>query len=334
MVSHISDWKAARKFPRTYPGDRPDTSYLLLDERVYPLLFERAEDLSSAFFIDENATKWYVDEVLKSLELPFILDRYAILAYGANRNPATIEIKLRNYHYQSPGRGWAIPVLKGTLRGADVVAGDVYGQGYMYADLLLDEETCRDTTVESWLLLLDDDQLRVMNDSEGLAEGIYLVAQFPGYTIEGPDYEIAPLGYAGNSPIFISPALHKPLSFTTIAAFNRTLPAFDPVTMFDHLLDVFDIRHKVSDITGLDHDESLSTELTKYLNGQWWYAFNTRDKPTKGYLKVMELFSNCVRSSSRQLSTADNLSKKGRALTMEASYRPGIDHTIRAMLDR
>ena len=39
-VSHLDDWRPARKHPETYPGDRPPTSYVLLDDYVCPLLLD------------------------------------------------------------------------------------------------------------------------------------------------------------------------------------------------------------------------------------------------------------------------------------------------------
>ena len=104
--------------------------------------------------------------------------------------------------------------------------------------------------------------------------------------------------------------------------------------MFNHLLDVFDIRKTVSKFTGLDNDAALSTELTKFMNGQWWYSFNTGDRRIKGFLKVIELLEESIQSSSRQFSTADNLTKKGLALTKEESYRPGVSHTLRGIFDK
>lgn len=329
----ISDWRAARQFPQTYPGDRPEQSYLLLNENIHLLFWENKDDITSAYFHQAGGRHIKVDEVLKNMNLPTLLERYAVLAYGANRNPATLSIKFRNYQYKSTGKGLAVPMIKGTLSKADVVACNIYGQGYLYADLLYNSEDTANTEVEAWLNLLDRDQLRVMNDSETVETGMYALGMFPGYTIDATGQAFTPLGYAGNSNIFISPEFKKPLAFSTVVARNRALPEMQPMSMFDHLLDGFKIRDKVAQITGLDNDEALSEELGKYLNGQWWYWFNTREKPIKGYMQVIELLGNCIGKSSRRISTAAYLKERGLILPEEIWYSPGKGYTLQGLLD-
>jgi len=330
-ITKVGDWKPARQFPHTYPGDRPGQSYFLLNENVYLIFWEDTQDIKSAYFLEEGRHV-YVDDILRNMNLPALTERYALLAYGANRNPATLNIKFKNYHYKTSGKGLALPVLKGSLQKADVVACNIFGQGYLYADLLLDSEFTSNTEVEAWLNLLDSDQLRVMNDSEGIKSGTYTLGQFPGYNIENIAPTISPLGYAGISNIFISPDLKKPLAFSTILAKNRTLPEMEPTAMFDHLFGVFEIRKKVAQITGLNNDETLSGELSKYLNGQWWYHFNTNERPIRGYVKVMELLENCIRQNSLRTSTTEYLKRKKLILTKEKAYSPGPEHTLQRLL--
>jgi hypothetical protein len=331
-TTKVRDWKAARQFPQTYPGDRPDQSYLLLNENIHLLYWKNKADIASAYFLLEEGRHINVDEVLKHMNLPTLSERFAVLAYGANRNPATLAIKFRHYYYKSPGKGLAVPVIKGVLQKADVVACNIFGQGYLYADLLYQSQLTNATEVEAWLTLLDRDQLRVINDSEGLKTGLYGLGQFPGYIIEGTGQEIAPLGYASASRIFISPEFKTPLSFSTVAAINRILPEMQPVSMLDHILDVFDVRDDVARVTGLDNDEILSEELGKYLNGQWWFWFNTREKPILGYQRVLELLESYISKSSRKINTLDSLKEKKLMLPEENSYSPGINYTLKELI--
>lgn len=331
-ITRVKDWKPARHFPETYPGDRPDTSYMILDDHVLPLHFEDPDDLDGGYIVEADGRHTPADRLLAQLRLPVLADRYSILAYGANRNPGTIGIKLHNYEYRSPGKGLAVPVLRGKLLGADVVAGGLSGQGYLYGDLLVQSEFTTNTRIEAWLTLLDDDQLRAINDSEGINRGAYAMAQFPGFTVDGSDRELAPLGYAGNRPVFVSPRLGKPLSFATIDAVNRSLPAMTPLEMFDHLMDVFDTRQVVREYTGIDEDEKMSAELAKYLNGQWWYHFTTGDNPIRGYRRVVALFDDLIKTHSEPVSTADLKRKQGLLLPVKVAYQPGKSMTLNGLI--
>jgi tetratricopeptide (TPR) repeat protein len=59
---------------------------------------------------------------LSKFELASVEDRYAVVAYGANRNPATLSIKLLNYGYRSPNGVVAVPALRARMSSTDVVA--------------------------------------------------------------------------------------------------------------------------------------------------------------------------------------------------------------------
>jgi hypothetical protein len=53
----LSDWRAARQFPQTYPGDRPEQSYLLLNENIHLLFWENKDDITSAYFHQAEGRK-------------------------------------------------------------------------------------------------------------------------------------------------------------------------------------------------------------------------------------------------------------------------------------
>lgn len=331
-VTRVRDWKPAREFPETYPGDHPAGSYLILNDHVYPLLFEDPLDLESGYIVDAGYGHMQVRSLLADFGLPSMGERYPSLAYGANRNPGTLYIKFLNYEYRSPGEGLAVPVMKGRLRGADVVAGGLSGQGYLYGDLIVESDHSKDTIIEAWVALLDEDQLRVINDSEGIDGGDYVLAQFPGFKFEGIEHAIAPLGYAGSFPIFVSPALGKPLSFATVEAENRSLPAMTPREMLTHLLDVFDIRRSVSQWTGIAEDGNMAAELTKYMNGQWWYQFHTGNPPISGYQRLIGTMKELMRENSESANTAKLKRGLGLAIPLEESYHPQASMTLRGLI--
>ena len=96
LFTNINEWKPARIFPLTYPGDRPDNSYLIINDKVFLIYLENRNELESAYFFNEGGKKVNVNSFLKKNQVPALSERYAVLAYGANRNPATLDIKFKN----------------------------------------------------------------------------------------------------------------------------------------------------------------------------------------------------------------------------------------------
>ncbi|MBM7804824.1 hypothetical protein JOD57_000661 [Geodermatophilus bullaregiensis] len=252
--------------------------------------------------------------------------RTPVVAYGANRNPATVHIKLQNY-----GAGGPVPVLRGRLAGADVVACGLHGQGYLYGELLLAREYVRDTTVDVFVLLLDDDQLRAMNDSEGLTSGMYSLAAVPGVRVEGVDGPVRPLAYVANERVWISPELGSPIAYSAIAAGKRVLPGMAARQVLHHAIQTLGIADAVADATGLD-PTTLADDLPKYMNGQWWYEFHTGDQPLAAHGHVLDVFSASMRRNSIPVRTLDQLSRDRLVLPSDAAYAPGAQFSWGALV--
>jgi hypothetical protein len=62
----------------------------------------------------------------------------------------------------------------------------------------------------------------------------------------------------------------------------------------------------------------------KYLNGQWWYSFNTGDEPIRGYAEVLRTFADVTDSDALDLSTASRLQVAGRLLSTAHAYDPPV----------
>ena len=90
----------------------------------------------------------------------------------------------------------------------------------------------------------------------------------------------------------------------------------------DHVLDVYELRSTVSHITGLADDGNLAHELAKYLNGQWWYNFNSGDETIVGYSKILELFNSAMDTSIIDTHTRDQLTDSGLLLDLDSAYEP------------
>lgn len=323
QITHISSWRPARKFPETYPGKFPSSSYMLCNDRVHPVL---PGDGPFGYTVRTVAGWESADDFLRHRDLSPLSHRIPVLAYGANRNPATLHIKLRDYGYEA-SRDICIPVLKGSLGGADIVACGLHGQGYLYGELLMDVEYTESTSLDVGVLLLDVEQLRVMNDSEGIRSGLYVLAAVPGTLVEGNGSEISPLAYVANERVWVSPVLNSPIAYCSVPAVARSLPGMNATKILGHVINALNLTHEIVAATAIDDLPSLAGELAKYLNGQWWYKFHTGNSPTKGYRRVMALFSERMADSTIPVRTVDRLRRDSICFASEHAYAPGPQFT-------
>lgn len=322
-ITHVSSWRPARKFPETYPGKFPSSSYILCNEWVHPV---RPGDGPFDYMV-LTASGWEpTDYFLRHRNVSPLSHRIPVLTYGANRNPATLYIKLRDYR-REVSRNSCIPVLKGSLGGANVVACGLHGQGYLYGELLMGTEYTESTSLDVGVLLLDAEQLRVMNDSEGIHSGLYALAAVPGTLLEGNNREILPLAYVAMERVWVSPLLNSPIAYSSVPAVGSSLPGMNATKMLGHVIAVLDLTHEIVAATAIDNLSSLASELAKYLNGQWWYNFHTGNKPIHGYQSVMALFSERMADSTIPVRTIDWLRRDSICLTSEQAYAPGPQFT-------
>lgn len=314
----IAHWRPARTFPDHYPGDCPETDYLLLNDRVLTLDHRSGDGFSVPGHGGAS-----LDSLLSALGLPPLEERIPVLAYGANRNPATLRIKLDNYGYRSPnGSDACVPVLRATLADADVAGCGIHGQGYLYGELLLDSVHCRGTTLDARVCMVDGDQLRVLNDSEGVRQGQYRAARVPGVRITAVDAPVTALGYVAAARTWLSPVHGAPLGFTSVPARGRRFPSMTATEGLDHALGALGLRAEVAAVSGLADDDRLAANLAKYLNGQWWYALNTGRRPIPGYDRVLALFRTRMSESQLPVRTLDFLAGLGNVLDADDAYAP------------
>jgi len=329
--STVQDWKAARSYPDTYPGDCPDHAYVIVDQDVHPLVFAKAGDLSSvAVRIDGRQLP--LDSLLSERSLPKVAERYPSLAYGANRNPGTLAIKMRNYGYQSGETGLVLPVLKGTTRGADVVACGLSGQGYLYADLLPAGEGRQETDIEAWLPLLDRDQVRVMHDGENVRSGLYEVAQFPFRLGEGFNREFPVFGYAGHKCAFLSPVLGEALAYRSIRVAKRVLPEMTSVQMMEHVLEIGGLRAAMAKLARVSEGPRLALDLMRFMNRRWWIRFGGEDQPDRRYAEVISALNAVIDANQAPHATSAVMAQRGLTLSVDRAYDPGPDMGLGALL--
>ena len=134
--------KAPRDDPRSYPGTRPNSSYMFMGDRIEKLKLGNCEpfvSLLERFGIDPAST-------------------HAIVGYGSNCSPAQLASKLgkdaRN-----------MPMIRGKLYGHDAV----YAAGFAaYGSIPTTLAESTGTAVEAWITLMDTESFRVINETEGV----------------------------------------------------------------------------------------------------------------------------------------------------------------------
>lgn len=322
----VADWPPARIAPETYPGSCPPGHYLLYDGAVLPLSEGTAGRGRGSYLVGSEPGKQApLDAFLIGHGAVPLADRFPVLAYGGNRNPGTLDIKFRTYGEAALAVDSCTPVLKATLRGADVAACRLHGHGYFYGEVLFDSPFSAQTEIEVRVVMADLAQLRALNDSEGLPQGMYSAALVPGVQVAGLDRALSPITYVANARVWSSPASGTPVGYTDIPAADRQYPAMTSRQIMDHVLDACGLRAEVSRITGLANDDTLAREVSKYLNGQWWYQFNSHDTPIPGYAELLALVNGALDASVIDTCSRDRLAAAGRVLDTYSAYNPGDD---------
>jgi hypothetical protein len=326
-----TDWPAPRQVPTTYPGTAPDHHYLLVDGRVVPLDAQWTGAGGRLTVALDDGTP--VDDLLAGAGLPTLAERVPVLAYGANRSPHTLALKLVHHGYESPG-AVVVPVLAGTLTGLDVVAGSLSRQGYLNADVT----PSPGTEISVLLTLLDPGQAAAVHESEGVGRGRYGCALVPGFTAAGDEDGrlLDVLAYAGRHPVFVSPETGTPLAHAAIAALDRRFAAYDQVDLLAHVLSTTGASGPVAEVLGLGLDDppaEVAHELVRLLSGQWWYAHNTGDRRTAAAVRAEGLVGEALARHTAPQSTADRLATEGALLDAGVVLAAGPDLRLGAQID-
>jgi hypothetical protein len=352
-----TDWPAPRLVPTSYPGAVPDHHYLLLGDRVHRLSVEvRAGRLRLA--LPGGAP---VDEVLARVGAVPLGGRIPMLAYGANRGPHSLAVKLRHHgaapdlasprpstsrgpEHAAPVLGpasstrlaggpdgpiTAVPVLRGTVDGVDTVVAGLSSQGFVYADLT----SSPSTRITAYCALLDPDQARAIHDSEGVGRGVYDCAWLPGFAVEGTGMALDVVAYAGCLPVFVSPAHGTPLAFSAVPAAGRRVPAHDQLTLFGEVLATTGILDQVASLLGpisSRRPAAVAAEAARMLSGQWWYRHNTGDSQTTAAVRVQQIVWDALRRHGAAESMSQHLAPTGAVLAPEVADAAGPELRLAA----
>jgi hypothetical protein len=201
----VADFPAAREAPLSYPGKRPNHSFVTDGKLVYPVDFEGPSIKSAR--IRTPGKVMLLDDYLKENGLAPLGERFPVMEYGSNASPGQLKSKF--------GDDEIIPVIRANMNGWDAVYNFMSRFGYAFAELMPQAPTGLDVTVT----LLDGKQVPVMNETEPN----YALSVFPKLTFESGE-TIDALGYAGVSAIFVSSTHNSPIALKEIPAYDRQVP--------------------------------------------------------------------------------------------------------------
>lgn len=264
VSASVSEYPSARHVPSSYPGRAPSSSYLLLDDLVIGLSDGTAV---SHVALDGDGSR--LDDVLLARGEAALADRIPVLAYGANRCPGSLAVKMDHYGYRSPGSGLSLPTLAVGVGAADIVWGGLSEQGYAFADILPDEKLGAEE-LALHLNLLDKDQFRVMNESEGVGSGLYSLALIGPVTFSTGQQLDEVLCYAGPAAAYVSTALGQPLAVAPMQTRHRRLPACSTIEAMQLLIEENDLFREVQRLLGINRDQHTAARLSDAMNAEWW----------------------------------------------------------------
>ena len=304
----INTWKPARLYPLTYPGDCPDGSFLIINNEVVSLNASNPDDV----FFMRDGENHSLNTWLKKQKLPLLKDRIMVLAYGANRNPATLKIKFENYNYKYIDQPLVVPVFKAKLKNADVVASGLHGQGYFYADLLLESRHTLGTEIDVWINLLDEDQFRVIEESENVSKGLYTLGQIDHITLSESNLQITALAFLSASVTLIYQQTNTPVAFENVFAQNRKIIAMSTSEMLRQFIRDFSLIDEIQRLANISYDTNFAQKFSNYLNVRWWEKFKNPKFEDPNYTTILKSFNHAIQSGKAENTTAENYNKMGK----------------------
>lgn len=249
---------APRKDPLSYPGKRPDFSFLFHEDSILPIIPEKTQDLGKSSVLFSNGDKRELDSILQELHAETIEERYVVIGYGSNANPAQLSVKFKDLHRP-------IPVFKGTLTGYDVVyASFISPYGAIPATIDHSDET----KVEVWINFLDEEQMRIMDKTEGRNKSYWLTKIEDEIKLEN-GLVISPL-YVYISTMGILPINERSVRINDIKASNVKFNGMNQNEIISYFLSSFIKREKLEALKNSFHriieDDKLREKFNEFLN--------------------------------------------------------------------
>jgi hypothetical protein len=211
--------RAPRDDPFAYPGALPPFSFLVTADGV-----ERLDD-GDGGGVDAGP----LHDRLSELGAPPMARRRAVLAFGSNRSPAQLVAK-----FAGRDRRCAVPVLRAQLADLSVVfTAGVALYGSIPASLVVD----RGATTEVAVTYLDDEQLAVMDATEGAHHSRPPLAAEHGLCLVGGTEPVPCVRYRSTRPVLLVDG--APVRLAEIGSVGSRLAAGRQLDVQRLLLDVW-----------------------------------------------------------------------------------------------
>ena len=209
---------APRDDPMAYPGALPPFSYLLTADGL-----ERLEAVDEVGVVDGG-----LHERLAELGATAMDRRHAVLAFGSNRSPAQLAAKFAGE--TDP----VVPVVRAHLHDLSVVfTAGVATYGSVPASLVVDPGA----TTEVAVTFLDDEQLVVMDGTEGAHHSRPVLAAEHGLCLVGGAEVAACRRYRSSRPVLTVDG--RPVRLAEIGSVGSRLGARTQLDIQLLLLDVW-----------------------------------------------------------------------------------------------
>ncbi len=265
----VAAFPAARHAPHTYPGRTIEGDFLLLDDRVLPIVGRRRSEPLQVGGADGPP----LDELLRARGEASLAERVAVVGYGANRCPGSLHVKMSHHDYVSPGVGISIPSLLVEIPAVEVAWGGISEQGCAYADLIPSGDHVAEAVVVH-VNLFDADQFRAINASEGVGRAGYALAHIGELDVGGPE-PLPALCYAGPAAPYRSVCTGRPLAVSAVSARGRTIEACTTIALLQRLIDEHDLHDEVAALLPTHHlapdpTALLAQHVSAAINRAWW----------------------------------------------------------------
>jgi hypothetical protein len=246
----LKDYQPApREVPTVYPGKRPKFSFLFYGHAVYPINVNEGKRLGDST-VAVNGKDVSLNTALEELNAAKIEERYLIISYGSNVNPVQLSLK-----FQKPEH--VIPMFKGRLRGYDIVYA---AQMAPYGSVPATIEKSENTDIEIWISLLDNEQLKIMDETENRGKSYWLVQIDDELTLENREYLSTFYSYISTRGILAVEG--RPARLTEINASGAKYKAMTETEVLEYI-------H--SNLTGRKVSDDLQRFLKRIRNDSHYY---------------------------------------------------------------
>ncbi len=202
---------APRHVPESYPGRRPDTSFVFCGNHIVPIHETAGKKI-------EESLNFHSDIAAA----PSKQDRYMVVGYGSNACPAQLKSK---FSESDP-----MPVLRATLNDCDVVYAPFFAS---YGSVPATITRSPGTTVDVWVNVLHEKQIEVMDASEGRGNHYMLAEIDAGLTLKNGESFSPVYAYVGTGGVLCID--NQVISLAEVHATGRRFRALSQKDMLETL---------------------------------------------------------------------------------------------------